>query len=74
LLIGLEQDEDTPVIDVRRCRFDGVKQIIKTENRWRIVHAYLSGTPMSEVGPESPTGPRVEGADAEEDETSDSEG
>lgn len=58
LLTGLLPDEATPKVDLRECRFSGVKAITgSTENRFRIVHAYLNGTPMSEVGPDSPTGP-----------------
>lgn len=60
LLVGLSPDELTPNVDLRECRFSGVADITgtgSTENRFRIVQAYLNGTPMSEVGPDSPTGP-----------------
>jgi hypothetical protein len=61
MLVGLEPDESTPVIDLRECAFEnGIKDIIgggKLENRWRIVHAYLSGLTMADVHPDSPTGP-----------------
>jgi len=60
VLIGLEPDDTTQIVDVRECRFlRGIKDITgkgKDENRWRVVNAYLTGVPMTDVGPESPTG------------------
>lgn len=60
LLVGLSPDESTPNVDLRECRFSGVGGFRgpgSTQNRFRIVDAYLNGTAMSEVGPDSPTGP-----------------
>lgn len=62
LLIGLEQDATTPVIDVSQCNFTSFKDIVgkgKAENRWRIINGYVSGTAMSQIGPESDTGPML---------------
>jgi len=63
MLVGLEPDEATRTVDLRQCRFpNGIKDITgkgKDENRWRIVHAYLRGVDMKEVGPESETGPML---------------
>lgn len=63
LLIGLESDDKTEWVDVRQCRFDSLKEIVgrgKAENRWRIINGYVSRTPMSDVGPDSETGPMLE--------------
>ncbi|MBI4182427.1 MAG: hypothetical protein HY521_00345 [Proteobacteria bacterium] len=71
LLIGLEQDDATPVINVRECRFPDIKEIVgkgKNSNRWRVINGYVSGTPMSMIGPESDTGPMIEETAAEDDE------
>ncbi len=64
LLAGLSPDEDTPIVDLRDCKFSAVREITgrgSVENRFRIVNAYLSRTPMIRVGPDSPTGPKPGG-------------
>ena len=70
LLIGLEQDAKTPVVDVSACRFGTVGEITgrgNALNRWRIVNGYLLGADMKMIGPESSTGPLPVGdLDAEE--------
>jgi hypothetical protein len=72
LLVGLEQDDATSEVNVKECNFRDIKQIVgkgNYENRWRVVNAYLEGVPMSDVGPESPTGPmRIDATIDEEDE------
>lgn len=60
LLAGLEPDANTPVVDISQCQFANAKQITGKGgvlNRWRIVNGYLTGVPMSQIGPNSPTGP-----------------
>jgi len=60
LLAGIEPDENTRVVNLQECQFESIGDITgkgKHDNRWRIVNAYLSGTPMSQVGPESALGP-----------------
>jgi hypothetical protein len=69
LMIGIQQDERTRVVDLRDCRFRSFGEINgkgMTENRWRIVEAFLNGTPMSDVGPDSPTGRMLNDPEAEE--------
>lgn len=71
LLVGLEQDDDTPIVDTRKCVFSKFKDIVgkgRHENRWRIINAYLSGIDMSLVGPNSETGPMLAEALEEGDE------
>jgi hypothetical protein len=68
LLIGLESDADTKIVDISQCKFGGIKNITgrgKNANKWRIVNGYLNGTPMSDIGPDSPTGPMLDDADEE---------
>ena len=68
LLIGIAPDEKQ--VDVSRSSFAGYSEIVgkkKSENRWRIVHGYLSGTDIAEIGPKSATGPMFETADDDED-------
>jgi hypothetical protein len=65
LLAGVEIDPDTPIIDISQSQFETPAQVVgrgTAANRWRIVHGYLSGVPMSEIGPTSPTGPLLEEA------------
>jgi hypothetical protein len=60
LLIGLEQDELTPVINVRECRFASLQEIIgrgRVENRWKVINGYISGKRMNEIGSDSDPGP-----------------
>jgi hypothetical protein len=62
LLIGLEQDASTPEINVKECGFAALKDIVgkgSNENRWRIVNGYVQGTPMNQIGPNSPVGPML---------------
>ncbi|HEY0281412.1 MAG TPA: BglII/BstYI family type II restriction endonuclease [Rhizomicrobium sp.] len=62
LLVGLEQDKRTPVVDVRACQFASLKEIVgkgNSENRWRIINGYVSGADMASIGPESDTGPML---------------
>ena len=59
LMIGLDQDEQTKVVDISQCQFGSIKEITGkgySENQWRIVNGYLQGVPMSEIGPHSPVG------------------
>ena len=56
LLIGLEQDATTPVVNVSRSQFDGIKQVIEAKNRWRIVNGYLSKADIATIGPDSDPG------------------
>jgi hypothetical protein len=39
--------------------FDGIKDIIKSGNRWRIVNGYLSKADMATIGPDSELGKKV---------------
>jgi hypothetical protein len=60
LLVGLEHDRHTPVVDVSACRFESVRQITgrgNALNRWRIVNAYLKKSRMNSIGPDSDPGP-----------------
>jgi hypothetical protein len=62
LLIGLEQDADTPVVNVKECRFAAYKEIVgkgNHENRWRIVNGYTQGVAMDQIGPTSDVGPML---------------
>ena len=60
LLAGLSIDEQTPIVDVSQTLFGSANAISgkgNVMNRWRIVHGYLSGVPMNQIGILSPTGP-----------------
>jgi len=62
ILAGLDVDDTTRIVDLRQCQFANIREITgrgNADNRWRIVHGYLSGTPMNQIGPGSPTGPRL---------------
>lgn len=63
LLIGVSQDEATPVIDVTTSSFSRIKDITgrgKLNNRWRIIDAFFEGRPISGINEISPTGPTLE--------------
>lgn len=62
LLIGIFPDAETPVLVLTDSQFQAQSQITGNsneakENRYRIVNAYLAGTPIEEVGSDSPIGP-----------------
>lgn len=62
LVAGLEPDDETPIVDLRQCRFKKISEITgkgRSDNRWRIVNGYLGGQPMASIGPDSDTGPTV---------------
>ena len=70
LLIGLDANNHTTIADLSSCRFTSIKQIRgkgKEENRWRIVHGYLNGQSMQDIGPDSPTGPMLATLQEEEE-------
>lgn len=72
ILAGVTPDETTPVVDISRCQFGSIRNITgkqNASNQWRIVQGYLSGTPMDDVAPQSPTGPMLEGSDEDEQST-----
>lgn len=63
LLAGLSLDHNTPVVDVSQTQFGSANAISgkgNVMNRWRIVHGYLNGIQMSNIGPASPTGPTLQ--------------
>lgn len=65
LLAGLSVDYQTPIVDISECQFSSIREITgkgNVLNRWRIVHGFLSGVPMSSIGPHSPTGPTLDPA------------
>lgn len=71
LLVGLEQDDGTKVVDVSVCKFSGIKEITgrgKNENRYRIINAYVSEQSLDLVDEKSPTGALPEALSEDEDE------
>jgi hypothetical protein len=63
LLIGMEPDEDTPIVDVSQTQFPAVKEITgkgKNPNLWRVVNGWAGGRDMSDIGPDSPIGQMIE--------------
>ena len=70
LMIGLEWDEQTKVVDARTTQFADFGDLAgrgNGNNRWRVVHAYLNGVDMATVGPAAPTGPMGAPADIDDD-------
>lgn len=63
LVIGLEADDDTPILNIRDCQFDGIGEITgrgRDENKWRIVNGYMRQTPMNQINANSETGPMLQ--------------
>jgi hypothetical protein len=70
LLIGLEQDANTPVVNVKESQFSSLKDIVgrgKNENRWRVINGYMQGNAMAKIGPSSEVGPMLENDIGSED-------
>lgn len=69
LVIGLEPDEDTPIIDISACKFSNLSDITgkgKADNQWRIVNGYLKGVPMKNIDAKSPIGSKIDVDDQDE--------
>lgn len=63
LLVGMEPDINTPIVDVSRSQFPTVGEITgrgKSDNLWRIINGWASGTAVSNIGPTSPIGQKIE--------------
>jgi restriction endonuclease BglII len=63
LIIGIDPDFATAVIDVSGSQFPEVKELTgktKAENLWRVVNGSVEGVPVAELGPESPVGPQID--------------
>jgi len=71
LMIGLDVDKETDVVDISQCQFESIKEITgkgKSDNQWRIVNGYLQDVPMHEIGKESPIGECLNNQREDEDE------
>ncbi len=69
LMIGLEPDDNTEIVDISKCNFSGIKEITgkgNASNKWRIVNGYLNKTPMNQIDPTSETGPMLDEKGEEE--------
>ena len=63
LLVGLEPDDQTRVIDVSRTQFNAIGQITgrnNAANLWRVVNGVMAGTALADIGPSSDVGPQIE--------------
>lgn len=63
LLVGLEPDEATPVVDVSQSGFGTTNELVGRKNSgnlWRVVNGWRDGARISDVGPSSAVGPRIE--------------
>lgn len=63
LLIGMEPDEHTPIVDVSHSQFATVGEVTgrgRGDNLWRVVNGWAGGVDISKIGPASPVGPKVE--------------
>lgn len=66
LLVGLEDDENTRVVDMTAAKFDSVGKITGrgfSANRWRVVNGVIAGQPVDSIGDDSEIGPTTEGPD-----------
>lgn len=72
IMMGVIQDESTPVVDLSRAQFSGIKQITgkgNSANLRRIVHAYVEGRDIASVSSSSDPGPEIQSVvEAEEEE------
>lgn len=63
LLIGMEPDDDTPIVDVSQSKFAAVGEITgrgKSANLSRVINGWADGAEISTIGPVSPVGPTIE--------------
>lgn len=59
LMVGLGFNANTEFVDLSKTRFliEEITGRGRADNRWRIVHGYINGTSLKNIGPESETGP-----------------
>jgi hypothetical protein len=63
LLIGMEQDAKTAVIDVSQSQFTAIGEITgrgQSDNLSRVINGWAEGQAISDIGPSSPIGPKIE--------------
>ena len=63
LLVGLEPDQNTPLVDASKSQFGEIKNIVgkkNADNLWRIVNGWHDGRAIADIGPNSPVGKKVE--------------
>ncbi len=73
VLVGLKPDRKTVVADLSKSKFAGIKDFTGKQskasnpgqNRLRVVHAFLSGTSIDKVGPQSDVGPPLPAVEAD---------
>jgi hypothetical protein len=56
LVIGIYPDEKTPAYQLHQTKFQGIAEVKKKSNPFRIVNGFLSQVSVEELGPDSPTG------------------
>lgn len=63
LLIGMEPDQNTPVVDVSQSQFPVVGDITgrgRSDNLSRVINGWAGRVAISDIGPSSPVGPKIE--------------
>lgn len=63
LIVGIEPDDDTPMIDVSTSKFGSISDITgksNGDNLWRVVNGWRRGEAIVGIGLESEIGPRVQ--------------
>lgn len=63
LLIGIEPDDETEIVDVSQTQFGRIGEITgksNADNLWRVVNGWVSGTALNKIGPKSDVGPQIE--------------
>ncbi len=68
LLVGLEPDDTTPVVDIKASQFE-IRKITGrgfSANRWRIVNGVIAGAPLANIGEQSDIGPTIDEPDTAE--------
>jgi hypothetical protein len=74
LLIGLEADSNTEIVDLTKTQFADSKRITgkgRSDNRWRIVNGWIDKTPLDQVSENSPIGPTLGDDTADADDVAD---
>ncbi len=63
LMIGLDTDQKTEIVDVSKCQFQNIRDITgmdKSDNQWRIINSYLAGMRMEDIGSDTPIGQTID--------------
>ncbi len=61
VIIGLRPTSLSKIVDISKSKFGKISEITGgADNRWRIINSFINNKPITDVGPESEIGQKIE--------------